>query len=367
MPELELLLGGDVMTGRGLDQVMRRPGDPTLHESWVKSAVEYVDLAERQNGPIPRKVDPTYVWGDALAILSDAAISARIINLETAVTDQGEPWPDKGIHYRMNPGNVDVIRVAQIDCCVLANNHALDWSYTGLTQSMASLHGAGLATAGAGVDAEGAEQPVSIPMGQDRAVVVVALGQSSSGIPRDWAAGPDRPGVAFAGSLSENEVGKVAQRVAATAQPGDLVVVSIHWGPNWGYHIPRSHQRFARDLIDHAGVHVVHGHSSHHPLGIEVYRDRPILYGCGDLINDYEGIQGHEQFHPEISVLYLATMDAEEGRLRRLELVPMRVRRFRLEHAAPEKVSWLAAALNREGASLGTRLNEADGRLVVAW
>ncbi len=367
MPELKLFLGGDVMTGRGLDQVMRQPGDPTLQESWVKSAVEYVDLAERRNGPIPRMVDPTYVWGDALAIVDDAAISARIINLETAVTDQGDPWPGKEIHYRMNPGNVDVISVAQIDCCVLANNHVLDWSYPGLTQTLASLHGAGLATAGAGVDAEEAEQPVSIQTERGCAVVVVALGHSSSGISSDWAAGPDRPGVAFAESLSESEVQTMARRLAAVAEPGDLTVASIHWGPNWGYHIPRSHQRFARDLIDHAGVHVVHGHSSHHPLGIEVYRERPILYGCGDLINDYEGIQGHEQFHPETSVAYLVTMDSEKGHLQRLELVPMRMRRFRLEHAPPREASWLAAALNREGASLGTRIEDADGKLIVGW
>jgi poly-gamma-glutamate capsule biosynthesis protein CapA/YwtB (metallophosphatase superfamily) len=367
MSELRLFLGGDVMTGRGLDQVMRHPGDPTLYESWVRSAAQYVHLAERRSGPIPRMVDPAYVWGDALAVLDDAAVSARIINLETAVTDQGEPWPGKGIHYRMDPGNVDVIGVADIDCSVLANNHVLDWSYPGLTQTLTSLHDAGLATTGAGVDAEEAARPAYIQTGSGRGVVVAALGHSSSGLSGEWAAGPDRPGVAFADSLSESEVKAMARRVSAVAEPGDLAIASIHWGSNWGYHIPRSHQRFARDLIDHADVHVVHGHSSHHPLGIEVYRDRPILYGCGDLINDYEGIHGHERFHPDISVLYLVTMDPDQGRLRRLELVPMRIRRFRLEHVPPEEVSWLADALNREGASLGTRIDEANGRLVVDW
>jgi poly-gamma-glutamate capsule biosynthesis protein CapA/YwtB (metallophosphatase superfamily) len=50
--------------------------------------------------------------------------------------------------------------------------------------------------------------------------------------------------------------------------------------------------RFARRLID-GGVDVIHGHSSHDLRPVEVYRGRLILYGCGDCIDDYEGISGH--------------------------------------------------------------------------
>ncbi len=64
---VRLLLLGDVMTGRGIDQIQRHPGHPRLYEGFVKSALEYVAIAEQANGPIPRSVDPTYVWGDVLA------------------------------------------------------------------------------------------------------------------------------------------------------------------------------------------------------------------------------------------------------------------------------------------------------------
>ncbi len=114
-PGVTLFLCGDVMTGRGVDQILEHPGDPRLHESWAGSALEYVHLAERKNGPIPRAVDPAYIWGDALAALNAAGATARIINLETAVTDGGEPWPGKGIHYRMDPHNVA--------CITSASNH----------------------------------------------------------------------------------------------------------------------------------------------------------------------------------------------------------------------------------------------------
>lgn len=366
MPDLGLFLAGDVMTGRGIDQVMPHPVDPTLHESWVKSAVEYVDLAEQRNGPIPRGVGPEYIWGDALAVLDDAAVDVRVINLETAVTDRGDPWPDKGIHYRMHPENLGCISAARVDCCVLANNHVLDWSYVGLDQTLDSLRAAELGPAGAGRDLAEASMPRLVETPSGGRVVVLALGHPSSGIATSWAAAAGRAGVAMAESLPA-QVEIIADRVTRSSEPGDLVLVSIHWGPNWGYEIPRSHRHFARSLIDEAGVHVVHGHSSHHALGIEVYRDRPILYGCGDLINDYEGIQGHEQFHPDLGVIYLLRMDSDAGRLLELELVPMQMRRFRLEHPPSGEVEWLTTALAREGEKLGTRITPADDRLLVGW
>lgn len=368
MSEIRLFLCGDVMTGRGIDQILTRPGDRTLYEPAVRSAERYVELAEQRSGPIPRRVDPTYIWGEASEILDRASVTARIINLETAVTDGGDPWPGKGIHYRMHPDNVETLRVAGLDCCVLANNHVLDWSYPGLAQTLDSLAGAGLRTAGAGPEAASASRPAVIPTGEGGRVIVVALGAPSSGISDAWAAGEDRPGVNLVDPASADAVEEVARSVASAAEPEDVVVASIHWGSNWGYDIPASHTRFARGLIDHAGVHVVHGHSSHHPLGIEIYRGRPILYGCGDLINDYEGIGGHEEYHPELGVLYLVALGPEDGRIVRLELVPMRMRRFRLEQAPPGEVVWLTDALTRAGRPFGTRIEAGEtAPLQVRW
>ena len=365
---ITLFVCGDVMTGRGIDQVLEHPGDPWLREPWMRSALDYVRLADEKHGRLPRRVDAAYIWGDALAILDEAAPDARNLNLETAVTDRGQPWPGKGIQYRMHPDNVGCLTVARIDCCVLANNHVLDWSYEGLEQSIRVLEDAGIAVAGAGRDAATAQRPALIELEAGSRVIVVALGTASSGVPEAWAAGDGRPGVAMARELSHVEVEVVADRIASVLRPGDLVIASIHWGPNWGYPIPTSHRRFARALIDHAGVHVVHGHSSHHPLGIEVYKERPILYGCGDLINDYEGIRGHEEFRAELGLLYLVTMTPASGVLRRLELIPVRRRRFRLRAASTEETAWLEAILARESRRLGTTVaTTGRGRLLVLW
>ena len=149
MTKLSLFLSGDVMLGRGIDQILRHPSQPQLYEPHADSALAYVHLAEEANGPIPRQVDPGYVWGDALAVLHDRKPAARIINLETAITRSSKPWP-KGINYRMHPANVDCLTAAQIDCCVLANNHVLDWGQDGLLETLATLRSTGIRTVGAG-------------------------------------------------------------------------------------------------------------------------------------------------------------------------------------------------------------------------
>ena len=149
-----LFLCGDVMTGRGIDQVLPHPSDPRIFERYAKDAVDYVRLAERKHGSIAKPVEYGYVWGAALGELERRAPDVRIINLETSVTTQDKPAP-KGINYRMNPKNVPCITAAGIDCCVLANNHMLDWGRAGCVETIETLHGAHIKTAGAGRDARG--------------------------------------------------------------------------------------------------------------------------------------------------------------------------------------------------------------------
>ena len=96
--QVTLFLCGDVMTGRGVDQILRHPAAPELREPYVRDAREYVTLAERANGPIPRPVDDAWVWGDALAELAARQPAARLLNLETSITADGEFAPGKEFH-----------------------------------------------------------------------------------------------------------------------------------------------------------------------------------------------------------------------------------------------------------------------------
>lgn len=364
-PTMTLFLCGDVMTGRGIDQILPHPSNPRIHESYMKSAKGYVTLAEESTGSIPKPVDFAYIWGDALEELRIRNPDARIINLETAVTTSDEFWPAKGIHYRMHPGNIPCITAARIDCCVLANNHVLDWGYTGLAETLKTLRAASLKVAGAGRDRAEAEAPASIEIPPKGRVIVFGLGDESSGIPWSWQARNDRAGVNLLADLSETTVDHIASVVSRMKGKDDVVVASIHWGGNWGYEVPDEQREFAHHLIDRARVDLVHGHSSHHPKGVELYRGKLILYGCGDFLNDYEGIGGHQEFRGDLTLMYFAELETATGNLVSLIMTPMQIRRFTLHYARPHDVGWLWEVMDRESRVFGARVERLDERRLV--
>jgi poly-gamma-glutamate capsule biosynthesis protein CapA/YwtB (metallophosphatase superfamily) len=364
---LRLFLCGDVMTGRGIDQALPHPVKPVLYEPYVRDAREYVDLAENAHGPIPRPLKVDYIWGDALDELERAEVDLRIVNLETAITAAETPWPGKGIHYRMHPQNIGCLSAAHISACVLANNHVLDWGYDGLAETLQTLNAAGIAHCGAGNDAEEALQPAILGTAGKGRVLLFSFGSPTSGIPRDWKATSISPGVNLLDDFSEATATRVANQMRNCQQPGDLIIASIHWGGNWGYEISREQIAFAHRLIEE-GVAIVHGHSSHHVKAVEVFKGRLILYGCGDFLTDYEGISGYEMFRGDLALMYLVELDSGSGELITVQLVPMQMRRFRLERTPATDAQWLCEFLNGLGASFGTsaRLNE-DNSMMLEW
>lgn len=364
--QLKLALAGDVMIGRGVDQVLPNSCPPRLYEPAVTSALDYVALAERANGVIRRPVGHAYVWGDALAVLETERPEVRIVNLETSITTSDVPDP-KGINYRTHPANARVLTAAKIDCCVLANNHVLDWGRAGLAETLETLVRVGIRQAGAGPDLRSAQAAAVLEVGGGSRVLVFAFGAADAGIPQDWSAGAVTAGVQLLPDFSAGTLDRIAGLVRATKRPGDVAVASVHWGDNWGYDIPAAHRRFAHGLIEQAGVDAVHGHSSHHPKAIEIYRERPILYGCGDLLNDYEGIPGNEQFRDDLVLLYFVTLEVPAGRLVRLELAPFRIRNFRLNRPSASDGAWLRDRLDRECRRFRGRVIATDGAYAVEW
>ncbi|MGW1160838.1 CapA family protein [Streptomyces sp. NPDC002513] len=358
-----LFLGGDVMLGRGVDQILPHPGDPALREAYVHDARDYVALAEAVNGPIPRPSGFRRPWGEALPVLDEAAPDVRVVNLETSVTRHDDFAPGKGVHYRMTPANLPCLAAARPDVCALANNHVLDFGRRGLAETLDALAGAGLRTAGAGRDAEAARRPAAVPLRGGGRVLVFSFGMPSSGIPEHWAAAGERSGVDLLPGPSMTSAAAFADRLRRHKRPGDLAVASVHWGTNWGYEVSRAQVRFAHALVD-AGVDIVHGHSSHHPRPLEAYRDRLVLYGCGDLVDDYEGIGGYQRYRDDLRLLYLVSVEPDTGRLAGVRMVPLQSRRMRLEHATAEDAAWLRAALDGCSRALGTRVAlDSDGTL----
>lgn len=358
-----LALCGDVMTGRGVDQILPRPGDPRLQEAYVRDARDYVRLAEAAHGAIPRPVDAAWPWGEALPLLDQAAPDARVINLETSVTSDGVAAAGKTVHYRMHPANLACLTAARPDVCVLANNHVLDFGDEGLVDTLDALHGAGLVTAGAGRDLAEAERPAVIPRRDGGRVLVFAAGTVSSGIPYGWCATSYRAGVTLLPDLSPETADRLAERVARVRRPGDVVILSLHWGSNWGYGVPDAHIAFAHRIVE-SGVDVLHGHSSHHPRPIEVHQGRLILYGTGDFIDDYEGIAGYEHYRDDLRLLYLADLDPASGELRGLRMAPLRARRMRLEPASPADRDHLCEVLDEISRDFDSAVRPAEAGML---
>ena len=255
---------------------------------------------------------------------------------------RSDDYARKGINYRMAPENADCLSAAGIDCCVLANNHVLDWGQSGLLQTLATLERLKIKAAGAGRNVFEAAAPAALDLADKARVLVFSFGDVTSGIPRSWAATTDIPGVNLLTRLSEAGALRAAEYIVSMKQPEDLAVVSLHWGSNWGYEIPAEHRLFARTLIDRANVSIIHGHSSHHMRAIEVYHQRLILYGCGDFLNDYEGIRGYEEYRSDLALMYFADIEPKTGNLAAFEIIPLQIRNFRLNRPLRQDIELVA-------------------------
>ena len=346
---------------------MHNPSVPLIYESYMRSAYGYVELAEKVNGFIPKSVDYSYIWGDALSVHAHIKPDLRIINLETSVTTSADYWP-KGINYRMHPENILCLSAARIDCCVLANNHVLDWGRAGLVETLNVLERVGIKRVGAGKNRDQAAAPATFDIGGKGRLLVFAYGSKTSGIPGSWAATKASPGINVLPDLSIHTVDHIKKEVAYIKQPGDVVLLSIHWGGNWGYAISATERQFAHKLLDNTGVNAIYGHSSHHFKGIEVYQGKLILYGCGDFLNDYEGIKGHEQYRNDLVLMYFPSFNPLTGRLVKMSMIPMQVKRFQTIHTTPSDNQWIIKTLNREGKQFGTEVRlQKDGSFKLIW
>lgn len=349
MNTIKLFLAGDVMLGRGVDQILPHPNEPTLYESYIKNAKDYVTLAERVNGKIAKPVSFDYVWGDALLEFNKIKPDIKIINLETSITQNNAYWKNKGINYRMHPQNIEVLTAAKIDCCSLANNHVLDWDYDGLEETINALKHKNIYVVGAGQSLQDAQKPVIIDFRTRGRVVIFGYGFTNSGIPSSWAALEHKAGVNFLKDYSDKTVQLILNQVNKIRKPNDIIVISLHSGSNWGYELSAAEIDFLHKLIDIVGADIIHGHSSHHAKAIEVYHNKLIMYGLGDFMNDYEGIGGYEEFRANLPLMYFVEIDPSTNKLIDLFMVPMEIKKFKLCKASSADAIWLKELFNQEG------------------
>lgn len=229
-----------------------------------------------------RTRSPATVWGDTLPLLK--SLDSVVCNLECAMSDRGEPWssPPKEFYFRSDTRNIGALSAAGFRAVSIANNHTIDYGYNALSDTLHVLDKAGIRHAGAGLSFKEASSLASIGL-KDLEIGLLAITDNQ----QEWESDVNQPGVYFVPiDLSDARAKRLLESVEEAKEKSDILVVSAHWGGNWGYKPPKEHVEFAHALVD-AGADIIFGHSCHVFRGVEVYRERPIIYSAGDFVDDY--------------------------------------------------------------------------------
>lgn len=307
-----------------------------------------------------RHMRPHDMWGDVLPLLWQADL--RFANLECALTRHVQPWARtwKMYHFRADPTAVRFLQAARIDACSLANNHVLDFEARGLVDTLRTLDAAGIRHAGAGADSAAAAEPALLAV-HGASPCRVALLAFTDNEPA-FAAAEHRPGTNYQEvSLDDATLARVADAIGRARTAGaDLVVFSNHWGANFVERPAPEFRAFARRVIE-LGADVYYGHSAHLCQGIEIHRGKPILYDCGDFIDDYAV---DPALRNDRSCLFRLTFGTDG--LQRIELFPVKLEMAQVALARGEDFAAIVARMEMLCAELGTPLERHADRLAYA-
>lgn len=312
---MKILFVGDVMLGRGVNAILK-------------------------DRPAP------YPWGDTLDIIHDADL--KICNLECVISDIGDPQPGKTFNFRTDPKNIESLKIARFSPVSIANNHTLDFGAQALEQMANILKINSINFAGAGADIIEASMP-ALEDGDKNNVGMIAFTDNEP----DWEAGEKKPGVFYAPiDLKDHRAKLLFENIKKVRDNVKILIVSAHWGPNWGYEPPKEHIGFAHALID-AGVDIIYGHSAHVFRGIEVYKGKPILYSTGNFVDDYavDEIERNDES-------FILKINADENRrLTRIELYPTVIRNLQAKIADEFEAKQIVLKMQNLCTKLGTKSN----------
>lgn len=285
---------------------------------------------------------PEYPWGDTIRLLKGADLS--LCNLECAVSDRGDPWgaATKAFHFRTPSKNVACLKAAGMDGVSLANNHTLDYGAEALLDTIALLDANGIAHAGAGRDIDEAIAPAFFRAGGQRAAMI-AFTDNEPG----WEALEGAPGVHYVPVDTEDPRALRLFEAVRKAAKEALVIVSAHWGPNWGYRPEARHIPFGRRLIE-SGARIVFGHSCHVFQGIEFHGGGVIIYSAGDFVDDYA--IGEEERNDESFVFELDATGAGVS----ARLYPTVIDGFQARRAPFPRAELIAARMRALSGEFGT-------------
>jgi len=320
-----IALAGDVMLGRGVNRTIRERGF-------------------------------AHPWGDILPAITEC--DAFLVNLECALTSHTQHWRDgeeKAFYFRADPEVVRTLQIAGVDFVSLANNHAGDFQAAGLLQTVAVLDEARIAHAGAGATLADARRPAVIQADAYR-IAVIAFAD----YPMAWAAEPAQAGINYTKvSTHPEHFRRIHDGIAAARETADLVIFTIHWGPNMVSSPSPEFREFAHAVID-AGADVFWGHSAHVVQGIEVWNRKPILYDTGDFVDDYAV---DRYLRNDLSALF--RLYVRPPLIERVELIPVKISDMQVNRARGAERERFVGRFRELCAEMETRVDVTDSRVCI--
>src|SRR5512132_2712079 len=316
---IKLALAGDTMLGRGVADRLATSSPESLF------APEIVEIANEAD--------------------------LFVLNLECCISERGTRWPARGkaFFFRAPASAADALAVIGVACVSLANNHALDFGEVAVEDTFDHLARVGIAWAGAGVDVDQARAPALLAAGAFRLGVL-----SLCDHPEDFAAGPGRPGVAFA-DLDRGIPDWVPAAVRSVE--ADAVLVTPHWGPNM-VRSPVPHVQRAAGALVGAGATLVAGHSAHVFHGVQ----GRVLFDLGGFIDDYAV---DPVLRNDLGLLWLVTLD--ESGASELEAVPLTLDVCRTRLADGADAAWVEQRLAAACRAMETDVSSEGRRLKVTF
>jgi poly-gamma-glutamate capsule biosynthesis protein CapA/YwtB (metallophosphatase superfamily) len=250
---------------------------------------------------------PETAFGGIAALLSKADLA--FVNLETAVTERGEPEP-KEFRFRAPARVFTAVKAAGIDAVSLANNHALDYGRIGLADTLDAARREGVPALGAGLAGD-AYRPWIREVAGVR-IAVVALNHVNE-LWREWSATDAEPGLAM---LREEQ--RALEAIREAKRSADVVVAWTHWGPEYQECPNADLKRLAASMIE-AGADLIVGGHQHLLLGAGWAGKAYVAYGMGNFLwwrNDAAS--------NDTGVLWVTIRERE---LHKAELVPAHIDR----------------------------------------
>lgn len=306
LPVVTIGFMGDVMLGRSVDEMIN-------------------------------KTSYRYPWGDTLSDIKRNDLT--IINLETTLTTSTKKVP-KVFNFKASPEAVNVLKTAHIQVANIANNHILDFSVTGLLETIATLKKAQILYMGAGRTEAEARKPLIITVKNIKIGILGATDNEPT-----WEAKGRKPGTNY---IAIPDTRKIKEDIDSVRSRVDMLIVSLHWGPNMRQRPTAECREFAHKLIDY-GVDIIHGHSAHVFQGIEIYKKKLILYDTGDFIDDYAVdpvLQNNRSFLFKVKI--------NKTSIEQVELIPVIIQNMQVNRARGKIATQILDKMRKLSAELGT-------------